>query len=77
MYKIADFEFSKSQNNTETVIGTPIYMSPEIFQNSKYGFEVDGYIGRSNFRQFEDCILYLHLEKWHQKAYPDRINGWH
>ena len=41
MYKIADFGFSKSQNNTETVIGTPIYMSPEIFQNSKYGFEVD------------------------------------
>lgn len=41
VYKIADFGLSKNSNRGETVLGTKQYMSPEIYINKEYGFEVD------------------------------------
>ena len=41
-YKLADFGFSKKSNEIGgTVLGTENYMSPEIYRNQTYGFEVD------------------------------------
>ena len=40
-YKIADFGLSKMTDRGETVLGTGNYMSPEIYKQEEYGFEVD------------------------------------
>ena len=46
LYKIADVGVARVLNNrlklTDTLIGTPLYMAPEIFQGS-YTFPVDLY----------------------------------
>lgn len=41
-FKLADFGFAKKHDEVGgTVLGTEHYMSPEIFLNEVYGFEVD------------------------------------
>lgn len=42
MYKLADFGFAKKNEDVGgTVLGTEHYMSPEIYSNDHYGYEVD------------------------------------
>lgn len=41
VYKVADFGLSKMTERGETVLGTGNYMSPEIYREETYGFEVD------------------------------------
>lgn len=42
MYKLADFGFAKKMEDVAgTVLGTENYMSPEIFSNEIYSYEVD------------------------------------
>ena len=42
-YKIADFGFANDESTMESVLGTPLYMAPEIIQNNgkKYCNKVD------------------------------------
>lgn len=42
--KIADFGFAKKLSNhqlSETICGSPLYMAPEIFNNTKYNNQID------------------------------------
>jgi doublecortin-like kinase 3 len=41
VYKLADFGLSKPSGSGETVLGTGNYMSPEVYSQREYGFEVD------------------------------------
>lgn len=42
MYKLADFGFAKKNEDVGgTVLGTQHYMSPEIYSNDHYSYEVD------------------------------------
>lgn len=38
-YKLADFGFAKKKTlDPETILGTPPYMSPEVFLNESYSY---------------------------------------
>ena len=42
--KLGDFGVSKNMSNfirTKTIIGTPLYIAPELIENKEYSFEVD------------------------------------
>jgi len=40
-YKIADFGFSNDKKLMQTMLGTPLYMAPEIIEGKKYDNKVD------------------------------------
>jgi serine/threonine protein kinase len=41
LYKLGDFGFAVKKQINEEIVGTPIFMSPEIFKEESYGSEVD------------------------------------
>lgn len=41
LYKLGDFGFAVKKQINDEVVGTPIFMSPEIFKEEAYGSEVD------------------------------------
>jgi serine/threonine protein kinase len=42
VYKLADFGFTKNIKDISfTILGTGAYMSPEIYNEDEYGFEID------------------------------------
>lgn len=41
IYKLGDFGFAVKKQINQDIVGTPIFMSPELFREEKYGSEVD------------------------------------
>ena len=41
LYKIGDFGFAVKKQINDEIVGTPIFMSPELFREESYGSEVD------------------------------------
>ena len=41
LYKLGDFGFAVKKQINEDIVGTPIFMSPELFREEAYGSEVD------------------------------------
>jgi serine/threonine protein kinase len=41
LYKLGDFGFAVKKQMNEEIVGTPIFMSPELFREETYGSEVD------------------------------------
>jgi serine/threonine protein kinase len=41
IYKIGDFGFAVKKQINQDIVGTPIFMSPELFREEPYGSEVD------------------------------------
>ena len=41
LYKIGDFGFAVKKQINDDIVGTPIFMSPELFREEPYGSEVD------------------------------------
>lgn len=41
VYKLGDFGFAVKKQINDDIVGTPIFMSPELFREEKYGSEVD------------------------------------
>jgi len=59
--RLGDFGIAKVLDNTKdfanTCIGTPYYMSPELFKNKPYSYESDVWaLG---------CVLYEMCNLWH------------
>lgn len=41
VYKLGDFGFAVKKEINKDIVGTPIFMSPELFREEPYGSEVD------------------------------------
>jgi calcium/calmodulin-dependent protein kinase I len=41
IYKLGDFGFAVKKQINQDIVGTPIFMSPELFREEPYGSEVD------------------------------------
>lgn len=41
IYKLGDFGFAVKKQINSDIVGTPIFMSPELFREEPYGSEVD------------------------------------
>lgn len=41
VFKIADFGLSSQESRGDMVLGTGSYMSPQLYNQQEYGFEVD------------------------------------
>lgn len=41
LYKLGDFGFAVKKQINDEIVGTPIFMSPELFREEPYGSEVD------------------------------------
>ena len=41
VYKLGDFGFAVKKQINQDIVGTPIFMSPELFREEAYGSEVD------------------------------------
>lgn len=41
IYKLGDFGFAVKKQINQDIVGTPIFMSPELFREETYGSEVD------------------------------------
>ena len=37
IYKLGDFGFAVKKQINDEIVGTPIFMSPELFREEKYG----------------------------------------